>query len=231
MLDVNSEFLTIGHRGCAGLEPENTLGAVQRAIKLGCPMVEVDVHVVEGSLVVIHDFSVDRTSNGRGSLDKFILSELRKLDVGKGESVPLLEEVFELCMGRVVLNVELKGKGCAEVLATLLKQTEAPELLVSSFDWPQLKLFRHLCNKAEIAVLVDKVKRVEAAVALAKSLKAVAINPSVPILSRELVRSCQSEGFKVYPFTVKSLDDFEKVKAACADGCFADDPRMVLESL
>ena len=106
--------LIIGHRGAAGLAPENTLPSFELAVDLGVDAIELDVHRCEDSLVVIHDETVDRTTNGRGSVAGMTLTTLRDLDAGNGAPVPLLEEVLELLPARIGINIELKGKHTSE---------------------------------------------------------------------------------------------------------------------
>lgn len=231
-VNENLPFLVIGHRGCAGVEPENTLRAVRTALAAGCQMIEVDVHLVEGELVVIHDFSVDRTTNGAGDVDRFKLSNLRKLDAGKGEKVPLLREVLELCLDRATLNIELKGEGTAGAVVSLLRlRGGADEAVVSSFDWQKLKQLRQEDALLPIAVLLDDGERAGAALAMARELGAVSLNPSLDILTDELVVRAHQQGLKVSVFTVRDPADVEKVLRCEADACFADDPQMVFEML
>ena len=114
-------FLVIGHRGATGYEPENTLRSFEKALQLGCSWIELDVHVVDDQIVVIHDDDLSRTTNGFGLVSTSSFKYLRSLDAGKGEQVPTLQEVMELIGQRCRVNVELKGKGTARVLSTLLR--------------------------------------------------------------------------------------------------------------
>jgi len=105
-------MMIMGHRGAAALEPENTLRSIERAIHVGVDAVEIDVHLTRDKrLVVIHDDTVDRTTNGSGTVSSFSLEEIRRLDAGKGERIPTLQEVIDLVRGKVRLVVELKEKG------------------------------------------------------------------------------------------------------------------------
>src|SRR4051794_29972802 len=106
-------FLIIGHRGAAGLEPENTLRSFARAIEIGVDAIELDVYCVDDRLVVIHDDTLERTTNGRGEVMKSTFAALRQLDAGRGERIPTLEEVFAAVPERLTVNVELKGSGTA----------------------------------------------------------------------------------------------------------------------
>ncbi len=125
----------VGHRGAAGLEPENTLRSVRRAIELGVDAVEVDVRLTrDGYPVVMHDETVDRTTDGSGRVDEMTLEEVRSLDAGGGERVPLLEEVLETVKGRVFLYVELKVPGAAGPAARLVEEAGmVDEVLFISF--------------------------------------------------------------------------------------------------
>src|SRR6516162_8701953 len=90
-----STSFCFGHRGAAGHEPENTLRSVNKALELGANGIEVDVHLADGHLVVIHDDTLDRTTNGTGAVVEKTFACLRSLDAGRGERIPTLEEVFE----------------------------------------------------------------------------------------------------------------------------------------
>src|SRR6476646_6451219 len=92
-------FLIIGHRGAAGLEPENTLRSFTRALRIGVDAIELDVYCVDGKLVVIHDDTLERTTNGRGDVMAMSYDALRRLDAGSGERIPTLDEVLDLVAG------------------------------------------------------------------------------------------------------------------------------------
>ncbi|PQJ30263.1 glycerophosphodiester phosphodiesterase [Rubritalea profundi] len=232
-LDVNEKlpFLVIGHRGCVGAEPENTLRAIRRAIELGCMMVEVDVYFVDGELVVHHDQRVDRTSNGRGRLDGYTFESLRELDFGKGEIIPTLEEVLDLCLGRTEVNIELKGpRTAAPVVSLLLRRERVDRVILSSFEWEQLGEVRELSD-VSVAVLVQHARQFPEGLDLAESLGALWINLGLKILTPARVASAHGRGLQVASYTVKSVGDLKKVLASGADACFADDPKMVIDFL
>jgi len=102
----------VGHRGAAGVLPENTLAGFRYAVELGVDYVECDVHLTrDGHLVVMHDATVDRTTNGSGRIGELDFAAIRALDAGKGETVPTLDEVLATVQGKVGLLCELKGAG------------------------------------------------------------------------------------------------------------------------
>jgi glycerophosphoryl diester phosphodiesterase len=102
----------VGHRGAAGVLPENTLEGFRYAIELGVDAVECDVHLSgDGELIVMHDADVDRTTNGSGKIADMTLEEIRAFDAGRGEAVPTLDELLETIQGKVRLLCELKADG------------------------------------------------------------------------------------------------------------------------
>ena len=115
--------LRIGHRGAAGRAPENTLFSFEKAVLLGCDMTELDVHLCRsGEIVVIHDETVDRTTDGSGRVSDLTLNELKLLNAGQGEAIPTLYEVLSLLRDMISLNIELKGLGTAKPVSDLVKE-------------------------------------------------------------------------------------------------------------
>ena len=153
---AEERMLLGGHRGNPADHPENTLASFRSAIELGCDMVECDVHLTtDGELAVIHDHPLERTTNGSGLVGAHTLAELRELDAGQGERIPLLEELIELVRDRVGLVIETKQNpipypGLEEKLvATLREQGMVEQVSVISFH--------HLCIRhlKEVAPDVD----------------------------------------------------------------------------
>ena len=126
---------TIGHRGAAALEPENTLRSFRKAIEIGVDYVEFDIHRCKsGELVVIHDETIDRTTNGKGFVADLTLQELKKLNAGKGEKIPTLQEVIDCCKMKVKMQIELKAYGLEEdSVAAIEKNSVAADVIVISF--------------------------------------------------------------------------------------------------
>ena len=112
----------MGHRGAAAYEPENTLRSIRTALAMGVAAVEVDVQLTrDGELAVIHDDTVDRTTNGTGAVRDFTLAELKKLDVGRGEAIPSLAEVVEEVAGKAHLVIEVKHPEAGPALINFFK--------------------------------------------------------------------------------------------------------------
>jgi glycerophosphoryl diester phosphodiesterase len=129
--------LVLGHRGASAEVPENTLPAFERALDLGAEGVELDVRMSADCVpVVIHDDTVDRTTDGRGVVRSFTASQLAALDAGAGAGVPLLEEIAAWAASRDCwLNVELKERGTESATVGVLRRAGLRErILISSFD-------------------------------------------------------------------------------------------------
>jgi glycerophosphoryl diester phosphodiesterase len=224
--------LRIGHRGAAGYEPENTLRSFQRAVQLGADMVELDVHLcASGELVVIHDDTVDRTTDGSGSVGGMTLGELRALDAGKGEKTPTLDEVFTALQGRAAVDVELKGLGTAEPVYELVdglvrrRRWALSDVLVTSFDWGMLEELRSLSDRIRLGPLVYK--EPFRALRFAPEIRAHSVNPFHEYVDAGYVREAHRLGLAVYPWTVNEAADIERVKGLGADGVISDYPDRV----
>ena len=139
-------MIITGHRGAAKLEPENTRLSFQKAIDLGVDQIETDVHLTKDNhLVIIHDATVDRTTNGQGEIADLTLLEIRQLDAGKGERIPTLGEVIEWVRGKVILQIELKGPDTAEPVVRAVEQNGMErEVVLTSFVHDRLRKARQL---------------------------------------------------------------------------------------
>ncbi|HEX2681546.1 MAG TPA: glycerophosphodiester phosphodiesterase family protein [Candidatus Dormibacteraeota bacterium] len=149
-----------GHRGNPAEHPENTMRSFRSAIAAGCDLIECDVHLSsDGRLVVIHDHTLERTTNGTGLVRDHTASELRKLDAGEGEKIPLLQEVVELALGKVGLVIEIKQvppmyPGLEEKLVNMLRQLGAvQECAVVSFNHPAIHELRKMEPALQLGVL------------------------------------------------------------------------------
>ena len=219
-------ILKIGHRGAKGHEPENSLISFQKAIDLKVDGIELDVHLsLDGAIMVIHDETIDRTTNGKGFVKNFTASQLKEL------GIPTLIEVLDLAKQKCFVNIELKGIGTAKPVVDLIaysvseKIWNSNDFLVSSFDWKMLEEVQLLNPKIRIGVLTEK--DVDEALAFAKKIKAFSIHPDYVLLSKENVALMQENGFKVYPWTVNSAEDIQKIKSFNVNGIISDFPDRI----
>ncbi len=156
----DGRLLIGGHRGNPARNPENTLRSFRSAIDAGCDLIECDVHLSsDGRLVVIHDHTLERTTNGHGLVRDHTAGELRKLDAGEAEHIPLLHEVIELALGKVGLVIEIKQTpiqypGLEEKLVAMLRQLGAvQECAVVSFFHPAIRKLRDMEPRLQLGIL------------------------------------------------------------------------------
>ncbi len=223
-------MLRIAHRGASAQAPENTLAAVRRAIELGASWLEVDVQACADGLVVIHDETLERTTNGHGPVAGQALTALRALDAGNGERIPLPQEVLDLCRGRCGVNLELKGPGVAPRLLPVLRDAltnrwPAGDLLASSFDWTQLVTLRAALPGLPLGVLTEQVS--EQACAVARAMQASVIGCALEHADAAAVTAAHGAGCRLWVFTVNAADAAARLAALGVDGVFTDRPQAV----
>src|SRR5882757_369834 len=215
-------FLTVGHRGVMGVEPENTLRSFRRAEQAGHDQVELDLHLSkDGALIVMHDAAVDRTSDGSGLVRDLTLAEIRGLDAGLGERVPVFEEVLD-AVGRPI-QAEIKDTAAARVLAGVLRERGATDRVsVLSFHDEAL---------AEIHALLPEVRTVLVAedlgphiVPRAQAVGAELVSLDLRQLNLYTVRRCHDAGIKVMAWTVNTAQDWALARALGLDGAATDLP-------
>jgi glycerophosphoryl diester phosphodiesterase len=201
--------IVTGHRGAAGLEPENTIRSFKRALTLGVDQVELDVHFTrDRALVVIHDDTVDRTTNGRGPVHALTLDEVRTLDAGKGEQVPTLQEVIDLVKGRAVLQIELKGLGVEEAVVTTVEANRiVDEVVVTSFRHYMVRKVKALNPRVSTGVLFRCLPL--DAPRLARDAGADGLHPHVNYIDARLVEDGHRYGLKVRAW---NTDDPEQMR-------------------
>ncbi|PLX87750.1 MAG: glycerophosphodiester phosphodiesterase [Desulfuromonas sp.] len=220
-------MICVAHRGSSGEYPENTLLAFRRALEAGATWLELDVHLsADGELIVIHDESLERTTNGSGLVGNFCLQELRRLDAGRGEAIPLLAEVLALLGEKDTLNIELKGKGTGSVTAMLLKewlergQIKPENLLISSFSPAELFHFRRGVSELRLAIICDQLP--ENLWGLAESLRLWSCHFERTLITDEMVAEAHRRGLRVLAFTVNQHSELQRLEKLGVDGVFTD---------
>ena len=226
--------LVIGHRGAKGHLAENTLPSIDKAMYLGVDGVEIDIfRCASGELVVFHDQTLEKLTNGTGYIEQLDLDSIRKIEVLGGFTIPTLEEVLNLIDGQVSLNIELKGSQTALLTDSLLKiffmyEAWSPEkILISSFNWDELKVFYNINKEVPIAVLTED-DPIDA-IPVAQSLKAKAINPNFKSLTKENVDKIKKVGIQIFPWTVNQPDDISRMIDLGVDGIITDFPERVIK--
>lgn len=222
----------IGHRGAKGHVAENTLESIEMALEFKVDAIEIDVHRCQtGELVVIHDFTLDRTTNGSGEVCRRDLNDLKTLLVEGQYRIPLLIEVLDLITGKCNINIELKGSNTAEETCRIIKNYitkrnwKYEDFIVSSFQ--QNELYRVYHCDPEIPLGVLSKASVPEAIGLGKKIRAKAIHPSIGIITRDNVQQCKKAGFEVNVWTVNDPEAIGRMKDFGVDGIISDFPNLL----
>ncbi len=227
-----NEFLKIGHRGAKGHIAENTLESIQKALEIGVDMIEIDVHkCASGELWVIHDFTLDRTTDGSGEIAKRPAGVIRKLKVEGRYKIPLLTEVLDLIEGKCDINIELKGLNTAEPVCREVEiriasgKWQYENFIISSFQKNELFQVRQHNDHVPLGVLSKA--SVPEAIELGKLLNASAIHPSLGIITRDNTKLSQDAGFKVNVWTVNERQDILRMLDFGVNGIISDYPNRL----
>ena len=219
----------IGHRGAKGHIAENTLASIKKAIDLGADGVEIDVFkCLTGEIVVFHDKSLDKLTNGIGLIEEKTLEELKKLRVlDSQEQIPTLLEVIKSIDEDVFLNIELKGRNTAEGSLDLVKKhvKKSDNILFSSFNWDELKDLRKLDSEIKIALITREDPLL--AINPALSLNAIAINPSYKSLNKNNTSQIYKAGLKIYTWTVNDTVQISEMINLEVHGIITDFPEKI----
>jgi glycerophosphoryl diester phosphodiesterase len=202
-------------------------------MELGADGIEIDVfRCFSGEIVVFHDKTLNKLTNGTGYIEKTTLSELKELKIlGSTHSIPTLEEVINSIGKDVFLNIELKGsntsKGSLEMVKKYIKlgKINTTDILFSSFNWNELRELRTLDKDMKIALVTDEDPLL--AIESALNLNAVAINPNYKNLNKENVKKIFNSGLKIYTWTVNNKKDIVRVKKLKVDGIITDFPEKI----
>ncbi len=230
------DTLLIGHRGVAGTYPENTRISVQAAINLDLKWVEVDVQPTKDNiLVVCHDHTVNRCSNGQGRVDELTLTELKELDFGSwlnkefaGETIMTLDELLKLAAdNNLKLNIEVKvdrhsSEQVAQLVAKALANSPLSEerVLLSSFSHNVIRaLFKH-CKGYRLGVLSEFLTRKDRL--LADEVQAYSCNLNINWVRARQIKKLQRDGYKVMCYTVNNPNKLKHLPKL--DGIFTDYP-------
>lgn len=222
--------LVIAHRGASAARPENTLAAYELAVSQRADMIEIDLHRTrDGAIVVTHDEQLAGLG-GHGEIAEATAEEVRSLDAGGGERVPLLEEVLDRFGARIPFNLELKRGTKAEydgleraTLESVVGRRLLPNMLFSSFYDPVLARLRALSEEARIGLLVSR-RFPHRAVARARALRAEALHPEDSLVTAALVDEAHDAGLAVYVYTVDDPAEMRRMLDLGVDGLFTNHP-------
>lgn len=223
------KILKFGHRGASAYIAENTIPSVLKALELGVDGIEIDVHQCKsGELVVFHDFTLDRLTNGTGEISNFTLQELNKLLVLEQFKIPTLTQVLDVIDKKCIVNIELKGKNTAQETVTIIqnyikqKAWSYNHFLVSSFQNKELEAVFKLNKSISLGVLTKA--NLEEAIDFAKTINATAIHANFSLLSKNNVKKAQEQGYKINTWTVNTPQAIKRIKAYNVNAIISDFP-------
>jgi glycerophosphoryl diester phosphodiesterase len=246
MIEQFPRPILLAHRGDLAHAPENTLPAFQQAIQKGADGVELDAKLTaDGHVVVIHDSTVDRTTDGKGRVSSLTLEAIRKLDSGKwfnekfsGTKVPLLEEVFETIGREKLINIELKNystpfNGLVLKVCELIKRhNNHRQIILSSFYSSNLKIAAQALPEVSRALLAMP----GPAGLWARSFGFMfgdfqALHPHISNTTREQVQRAHRLKRRVHVWTVNTPEEITRLRDWDFDGIITDDPQMAVRAL
>jgi glycerophosphoryl diester phosphodiesterase len=232
--------LKIGHRGAAGSRPENTFSSFDLALQMGADYLEFDVQrTKDGRLAVIHDPTVDRTTDGKGKVAGLTWKELRSLDAGSwfskeyaGEIIPSFTEMLDRYGDKAGLLIELKKPalypGIEEEIAEELKRRKldkgtACRIIIQSFDRSSMEKMHKLLPSIPVGILLNYTPKRMTGRELERIAKyASYLNPKHTVASRQLLDRIHQKGMKAIIWTIRTEQEAEKAMKLPADGIVTD---------
>jgi len=235
--------LIIAHRGYSLRYPENTLIAFEKALEWDVQMIELDVTLtLDRKLVVIHDETLDRTTNGHGRVADHTLARLKALDAGSwfadrfaGEPIPTLAEVLAQVAGRAAVNIEIKPEAYeahhpddaveCQILNILQHQNISDDVLVSSFDVRVMTEIARMANPPALACLSEGDADSEI-FDICQKIGIFSWNVDYRYLNRTRIEKAHGLGLRVFAYTVNSPKEISTLIEMGVDGIFTDDPTL-----
>lgn len=235
--------IVIGHRGAAGEAPENTLKSFALAIEQGADGIELDVHLsLDGEIVVCHDYSLDRTTNGSGLICEKSWEYIKGLDAGSWyseafieERVPLLSEVFEIIPRGLLINVEVKhayeGKMGDALLSFLRESGRMDDVVISSFDHKVIRRIKLAEPAVKVGLLYAADLIHHAAYAQQMGVEVHSLHPSHHFFAKEDAALATAAGIATYAYTANDVRDYLRLIDAGVTGIITDFPAKLRKML
>jgi glycerophosphoryl diester phosphodiesterase len=228
-------MLIIGHRGAAGLKPENTIASLRAAMEADADIIEFDIRLTKDAIPVLaHDFHTVRSHHKTSLISRSTLSELRKRTAGTEKPIVTLDEALKECFGKVMLNIELKHRGCGAAALSVLKKyikkaSDWDALLFSSFSINELRRTRRLAPKAHLALLHNN--NPFTFVAFHRHLKLAAVGFHRLHINYLALEIAKRAGLFTYAYTVNRVGGAQQLAGRGIDGVVTDYPDRMRESL
>lgn len=220
--------LRIGHRGAAGHAPENTLAAIWKARSCHADFIEIDLRATsDGHLVLLHDETIDRTTNKSGHVTELSLEQIQRLDAGNWQRIPTLEEALDIARGAVGMILELKVEGIGIEACAIVKRTGFPGALIyASFLISELQRLRQVDPEARLMVLHPR-HLPRDPVADVVALEATHVGLHYSTVTPLLLQTYHHLGKQVFTYTVNERHDIQRMRDMGVDGIVSDFPDRI----
>lgn len=242
---TEKDVLIFGHRGASAYAPMNTIPAFELAYEQGADGIELDVHLTkDGELIIVHDFTIDHTTDSEGIVTEKTLAELKSLDAGSwfdekftGAKLPTLDEVFDAVGHKLYINVEIKtlspdGDGTEEsVVACIKKHNMAERVIVSSFNPYVLKRFRPLAPEIPIGYLIHPATVSDISKLVLQADEYEALHPFHEMIDDSYLTLAKKHNYIVNTWTVNETEIATNLVSKGVRGIMTDYPDMMLEEL
>ncbi|MFF2887064.1 glycerophosphodiester phosphodiesterase [Paenibacillus sp. NPDC057967] len=231
--------LVIAHRGASAEAPENSLAAFMLGVRQGCDMIELDVHLTKDKqVIVIHDHTLDRTTNGIGDIANLNYKDIKGFDCGKwfsdqyaGEYVPLLEEVLTKVPAHVQFNVEVKAAetpGMVGCLVDVLRKTDRiGSTVVSSFHYGCLIELKKQLPDLRIGLLYHEEIADCKTFEEESGVEVFSLHPHYPFVTASYMETANAASKAVYPWTVDGEADLRKLIDLGVAGIITNKPSLL----
>ena len=244
VLESFSQPVIFAHRGASAQAPENTIAAFELALAQKADAIELDVKLsADGHVIVIHDSSVDRTTNGHGKVQNMTLAELKALDAGSffssqfaGERIPTLNEVFDAMGKRTFINIELKnhrshGEDLVETVCMLVKKHQMQKYVRFSSFFPNAlsKAHSYLPSVPRGLLALHGFLGVWARSFGFNFGKYDALHPNLRGFTQQEVTRVHRLKRRVHVYTVNKEEDMRRLYKWGVDGIFTDDPQLAVK--
>lgn len=234
--------ISVAHRGASGSAPENTMVAFKKGIAAGVDYIELDIHLSKDDhVVIIHDPTVNRTTNGFGYVRNLTLEEIKRLDAGSkfhpffaGEPIITLDELFDELLHKVGIIIEIKNPeinvGIEEILADVINRYNNTEnIIIQSANFESMKKVNQLLPEIPVAVLISKSKHPLSSEELDEIAEyATYINYNIRYLRKEDVEEIHKRNKKVMAWTIREPSSMNKALQLGVDGIITDYPRWIV---
>ena len=206
--------------------PENSISAIKKAVEMNSDMIEIDARITkDNEIIIMHDSTVDRTTDGEGYVKNMNLEDIKKLKVYKKEEIPTLQEVINIVKGKCKLNIHIKEKRETDKILKIIKDNDFHgKVLISSFNEKILKYVKEIDSRIKTGYLFRRPTPFY--IDIGKRIGADYLHPLYKVITKRMVTRAQKYGFKVNVWTLKNKKSILNSKLLGVDGLITNDPLL-----